>query len=90
MQSFSKRKYLIRGRVQGVGYRQFVLEQARRLDLAGYVRNLPDGAVEAVAAGADLSALEKALRQGPRMARVEAVESLDWQGEAPYPFTVRH
>jgi len=72
------RHYLVRGRVQGVGYRYFALEAAERLLVKGYVRNLVSGDVE-VHAEADEAALEafkRELEQGPRMARVhEVVES---------------
>ncbi len=65
--------YIVSGRVHGVGFRYFVVRQARALGLTGWVRNLPDGTVEAVAAGpeASVSELEAALRQGPGMARVD-------------------
>jgi len=70
--------YLVRGRVQGVGYRYFALEVAERLGVCGYVRNLPTGEVE-VHAEADDAALERfkqELERGPRMSRVtEVVES---------------
>ena len=68
----------VRGRVQGVGYREFVLTRARSLNLRGYARNLPDGAsVEVVAEGApdDLEALLGHLRSGPRSSRVDTVEA---------------
>ena len=66
---------LVRGRVQGVGFRWFVLKRARDLGLSGQVRNRPDGTVEAEAEGAR-SALEEwleRLREGPAGARVERV-----------------
>lgn len=65
----------VRGRVQGVGYRAFARDQARRLGLAGWVRNEPDGSVRAVAEG-PRTVLEQylhALERGPAMARVEGV-----------------
>ena len=65
---------VVRGRVQGVGFRYFVLKRARERGLKGQVRNRPDGAVEAEAEGAR-AALEswlEQLRQGPTGARVEA------------------
>ena len=70
-------RYLIEGRVQGVGFRYFARRSARRLGLAGYVRNLPDGSVEALARGTDeaLAAFEEALKQGPPGSRVDAVRS---------------
>ena len=69
---------VVRGRVQMVGFRYFVLEEARALGLSGWVRNGDDGAtVEVVAEGSqeELRLLEEALRAGPRGARVEAVDA---------------
>lgn len=71
---------VVRGRVQGVGFRDFVYIRARYLRLRGYVRNLPDHrSVEVVAEGprADLDQLLAHLREGPRMSRVDAIE-IDW------------
>lgn len=70
------REFLIRGRVQGVGYRNFVERFARRLELAGYVRNLADGRVLVVAQGPPhrLTELAGLLARGPRFAAVDAVE----------------
>jgi acylphosphatase len=70
------RQYRVVGRVQGVGFRWFVRELARSLDLAGWVRNEPDGAVVVVAGGAPdvLMQLETALRAGPSGARVDQVD----------------
>lgn len=61
------------GRVQGVGFRYFVQDRALELGLRGWVRNLPDGSVEAAAAGPPeaLDRLEARLRQGPARARVD-------------------
>jgi len=69
-------RYLVRGRVQGVGFRWFAMREATRLNLKGYVRNLPDGSVEVCAQGipASLDALATALARGPAGARVEGVE----------------
>lgn len=60
-------RYLVSGRVQGVGFRYFVLRQAKALALAGWVRNLHDGRVEVLAAGDEgaLAALEGRLWSGP-------------------------
>src|SRR5438552_16755943 len=72
------RRCLVRGRVQGVGYRYFALDGAGRLGIKGYVRNLPTGDVEvhAEADEAALAAFKRVLEQGPRMARVtEVVEN---------------
>ena len=66
---------VVRGRVQGVGYRVFVLRAALDLGLTGWVANLPDGAVRCVAEGdaASLEALVERLRLGPVAALVEEV-----------------
>jgi acylphosphatase len=71
---------VIRGEVQWVGFRAFTERQAGRLGLTGFVRNLPDSAVEVVAEGdeASLKLLLEALHLGPRAARVEEV-SITWQ-----------
>lgn len=74
---------LVRGRVQGVGFREFVYGRARFLGLTGYVRNLPDGrSLEVVAEGPKeaLEQLLEYLRQGPRSARIDAIDA-HW-GEA--------
>jgi acylphosphatase len=65
--------FLIRGRVQGVGFRWFVHREASELDLRGWVRNTEDGEVEVVASGSveDLSELRASLRRGPRGSRVD-------------------
>ena len=71
---------VVRGRVQGVGFREFVLNRARFLAVSGYVRNLPDGrSLEVVAEGPrpDLEQLLAYLRDGPRISRVDAVDA-DW------------
>ena len=70
------RRFLVSGRVTGVGFRYFTQDVARREGLTGVVRNLPDGRVEAIAEGdeASLTRLETALRRGPSHARVEHVE----------------
>ena len=65
------------GRVQGVGYRAFCVDEATRLRVDGYARNLPDGRsveVRAEAAEATLRRFVERLREGPRMALVEDVE----------------
>jgi len=71
---------VIRGDVQGVGFRYFVLRKAQQLGLRGWVRNNDDGTVELVAEGArqDLEQLKRAVGEGPRMARVDRVDT-SWQ-----------
>jgi Acylphosphatases len=65
--------FLVKGRVQGVGFRWFVHREATELDLRGWVRNTEDGDVEIVAAGnvQDLAELRTSLRKGPRGSRVD-------------------
>jgi acylphosphatase len=80
------------GRVQGVGFRHFARRAAEGLDLAGYVRNCPDGSVEVVAQGpaAALTALRRRLERGPPYGNVRTVtEETPWGGELPHPFEVR-
>jgi acylphosphatase len=69
-------RYVVSGRVQGVGYRYFVLRQADVLGVSGYARNRADGAVEVVAEGKDaaLADFEARLREGPAFAEVANVE----------------
>ena len=69
-------RYLVQGRVQGVGYRYFALRAAEELGVSGFARNLPDGSVEVVAEGTDtaLAELEARLRAGPSFSRVSNVE----------------
>ena len=73
------REYIVRGRVQGVGFRWFVEHEARKIGLAGMVRNLEDGTVQAVASGttSQLAELRVKLERGPRAARVDSVEECD-------------
>ena len=72
----------LKGRVQGVGFRYATCEEAARRGLAGYVKNLPDGSVEAVFQGpeADVRALLEWAKQGPVGARVDASEESDGAG----------
>ncbi|MGA9567758.1 MAG: acylphosphatase [Candidatus Korobacteraceae bacterium] len=69
------RRYLVSGRVQGVGFRWFVEREAATLGITGWVRNREDGRVEVMATGTreQLSALHARLRDGPRAARVDEV-----------------
>jgi len=81
------RRYLVSGRVQGVGFRYHVLRRAQSLDLVGWVRNRPDGRVEAEAHGSagSLAEFEAHLRQGPRFSCVTNVEIIEIPGEPPIP-----
>lgn len=73
------RRYLVKGRVQGVGFRWFVEREAREIGVGGWVRNRDDGAVEVLASGsnAQLGSLYDKLKEGPRAARIDAVEVED-------------
>jgi acylphosphatase len=73
------RRFLVRGRVQGVGFRWFVEREAHVLGIAGWVRNNADGSVEVLAMGSreQLLGLRSRLRQGPRAARVDDVEEVE-------------
>jgi acylphosphatase len=73
------RRYVVRGRVQGVGFRFFVEREAHTLGVAGWVRNNPDGSVEVMAMGTEeqLSALRAKLQKGPRAARVDQVDEAE-------------
>jgi len=67
---------VVHGDVQGVGFRYFLMREARRLGLRGWVRNRDDGTVEFVAEGrrSDLERLKQVAGQGPRTARVDRVD----------------
>ncbi len=69
------RRYVVSGRVQGVGFRWFVEREAAQLGIAGWVRNCENGDVEVMATGTreQLGALRQKLQQGPRAARVDHV-----------------
>lgn len=76
------RRFFISGRVQGVGFRYFIHDVAMRESVSGYVRNLPDGRVEALVEGDEeaVTRVERRIRSGPGGARVEHV---DVNAEAP-------
>ena len=83
----------IHGRVQGVGFRWFAREEARRLGVSGWVTNHPGGEVEVEAGGEtqSLQRLRRALEVGPPGAEVTRVEVIDGasDGALPYPFSIR-
>ncbi len=70
------RRFLVRGRVQGVGFRWFVEREAHTLQVAGWVRNNSDSTVEVFAQGTSeqLTGLRSRLQEGPRASRVDDVE----------------
>ncbi len=73
------RRFLVHGRVHGVGFRWFVEREAHILQIAGWVRNNPNGTVEVLAMGTaeQLAGLRSRLQEGPRAARVDKVEHFD-------------
>jgi acylphosphatase len=75
----SARRWFVRGRVQGVGFRRFVQREAVELSLVGWARNLADGRVEVLAQGPAeaLDALQGRLWSGPRWAEVRDVEVVE-------------
>jgi acylphosphatase len=77
----STRRFLVRGRVQGVGFRWFVEREAHILGIAGWVRNHAASSVEVLAMGTreQLAGLRSRLREGPRAARVDDVEEFEAQ-----------
>jgi acylphosphatase len=82
----------ITGRVQGVSFRAWTQDQARALDLAGWVRNRADGSVEALISGPvrAVDDLRTRLEDGPPAARVHKVETNPAEDtDAPHPFEVR-
>jgi acylphosphatase len=80
------RRFYISGFVQGVGFRYFVRNQAARLGIHGYTRNLDDGRVEVYAMGTaeKLTKLSAALHHGPRLSRVRDVEEAEVEPDARY------
>lgn len=81
----------VTGRVQGVSYRQHTEEQAERLGLDGWVRNLADGRVEVLLEGDEVAVRELAawLEQGPKQAKVDAVELQEQALQGIVGFIVR-
>ncbi len=84
-------RFLIRGQVQGVGFRAHTRHQAQRLGLTGYAKNLSDGRVEVLAVGesAALDALERWLRLGPPAVRVEDVCRSEAEADGREGFAIR-
>ena len=84
------KRVVIQGRVQGVGYRDWLVAQAQTLGVAGWVRNRADGAVEALVYG-EVDAVEELLRscrRGPRMAAVSRIEE-EWADPPEEPGFIR-
>lgn len=85
------KRWLVEGSVQGVGFRYFVQERAKRMGLCGWVRNLGDGRVEVYAAGPEkkLSELAAALHAGPPLSDVRSVEESEAEVQKISSFIVR-
>lgn len=90
----TRTKYVkISGRVQGVGFRHFTVKNAERLNLRGWVKNMPDGTVEALISGRkeDVSEMFEKLKKGPVSARVDQIRELPVEDrELPEIFKVKH
>jgi acylphosphatase len=80
------RRFIVRGRVQGVGFRYFAIRAAQQAGVVGTVRNLADGNVEAIAEGppAALSYFRAALEQGPSYGHVTQVDEIEMQPTGGY------
>lgn len=82
----------VTGRVQGVSYRAWARDEARRLNLSGWVRNRADGSVEALLAGPSdaVETMTARMRTGPAAARVQTLRTREWPDDhAPAPFEIR-
>jgi acylphosphatase len=87
------RRFVVKGRVQGVGFRYFAVQAGRRAGVTGTVRNLPDGSVEAIAEGTlgNLAAFQLELAKGPAFSRVTSVDEQEIQPTNRYTdFTVSY
>jgi acylphosphatase len=82
------RRFLVRGDVQGVGYRFFAQRVAARHQVVGYVKNLPDGSVEAIVEGPaqSVEAFRNELATGPRFSKVEQVEEISLEPTGAFSF----
>jgi acylphosphatase len=91
-QRLAARIYVVRGRVQGVGYRDFAQNWASGIGVTGWVRNRDDGSVEVYASGtpAQLDEFAGRLRQGPRFADVRGVEEMEAALLQSEGFSIRH
>lgn len=83
--------FIVSGDVQGVGFRYYTLKKAQILDLSGWVRNRPDGSVEAFAEGNEesLESFETALRKGPSFSRVTELRKKESTPEGNTGFKIR-
>lgn len=84
---------IVRGFVQGVGYRKFVRDNARKLGLVGYVRNMPDNSVEAMVAGDVEKVLQLVAlcKKGPFLSEVKEVEVAEIESNETFDeFSIKH
>jgi acylphosphatase len=90
--SKTARRFIVHGRVQGVGFRWFVQRQASSLGLTGYVKNLADGGVEVRAAGErkQIDTLRDHLREGPIGSAVTSVDETDAPAESWRKFEIAY
>ena len=87
------RLFIVTGRVQGVGFRFFTLQEAGKIGVKGYVRNRLEGSVEVVATGteAQIAALRNRLQQGPHYSSVQNLVEQPYQGDETFDnFAIRH
>jgi acylphosphatase len=80
------RRFIVRGRVQGVGFRYFAVRAAQTAGVVGTVRNLPDGTVEAFAEGTPqaIADFRRELERGPSYANVNRVDEIEMQATGRY------
>ena len=80
------RRFIVRGRVQGVGFRYFAIRAARQAGVTGTVRNLPDGSVEAIAEGSPtgVAQFRDALAVGPSYGHVSGIDETEMQPTGRY------
>jgi acylphosphatase len=86
------RRYYVHGRVQGVGFRYFVQNEAQQFSLEGYAKNRADGSVEVYASGpaGRLEKLKQRLWEGPGLSRVDNVEEQEAEAGQRNGFRVEH
>jgi acylphosphatase len=80
------RRFIVRGRVQGVGFRYFAVRAARSAGVVGTVRNMPDNTVEAIAEGTRqaIADFRRELERGPSYARVTGVDEIEMQASGRF------
>lgn len=91
MSDVTEKHLLISGRVQGVGFRYFTRKNAQKIGVTGFVKNLPDGDVEAVFRGTpeQIQQMENLIENGTPGSKVKKIEELELTGEQFKEFSVR-